>query len=407
MRRPSQPVVIVLDPASFTPYYDADLAGALQRAGWRVEWISSHWEFEDVSPPPGVAVEHAFFPALRRPALARLLAPRRHATLRRALKGALYPLDAMRLRRTLLAREPGILHVQWAHLPWLDARVWIALRRAGWVVVHTVHDIEPLAGSSTGPLRLGTLALHAAADAIVVHDEAARGRLVAGGVPAARVHVVTPGAPAAHAGAPSRDTARTAFGIAPGAKVVLFFGFVKPYKGLGVLLESVARLVARLPDVALLVAGEVMGCRAPYDRAIARLGIAANVRFRGAFVPSAEVATYFAAADVVALPYLDASSSAVLLTAHAHARPVVATTVGGLPVLVEHGRSGLLVPPRDPARLAGALEELLTEPARAARMGEHGRLLVEQRHSWELVARQHAALYRELWATLPSQRGRR
>ena len=391
------PEVVLLDPSSFTPFYDAHLANALVRAGWSVEWITSRWEFEDVPAPPGVAVRHAFFAALRQAPLARLVAGPHGAGLRRLVKGLLYPRDALRVARLLHARPPGILHVQWAHLPWLDAHLWRSLRRDGWIVVHTIHDIEPLAGSSPGPMRWSARALRDAADAIVVHDDAARALLVERGVAAERVHVLAPGTSAGPAEPLSCDAARAALGLPHDARVVLFLGFVKPYKGLGVLLESVARLCAAHPDVVLLVAGEAMGGRAEYDRAIARLALGPHVRWSGAFVPSDVLATYLAAADVVALPYLEASSSGVLLAAYAHGRPVVATSVGGLPALVEHGRTGLLVPPRDPDALAVALRALLEDPARAARMGEQARRVARERHGWESVAAAHAALYRELW----------
>ena len=393
----ADPAVVLLDPSSFTPYYDAHLGGALARAGWSVEWITSRWEFEDVPAPDGVTRRHAFFTALRRAPLDRLTAGSRGAGVRRILKGLLYPLDALRTVRALLRRPPGVLHVQWAHLPWLDARLWRALRRHGWIVVHTIHDIEPLAGSSPGPLRWSARTLRDAADAIVVHDEVARGLLVARGVGAEQVHVIAPATPTAPVTPPARDAARAALSIPASAPVVLFLGFVKPYKGLGVLLESVARLRSELPDIVLLVAGEAMNGRADYDRAIARLGLAPHVQWSGRFVPSDALAAHLAAADVVALPYLEASSSGVLLAAYAHARPVVATSVGGLPALVEHGRTGLLVRPRDPDALAAALRELLGDPARRARMGADARRLVEQRHGWDDAAAAHAALYRELW----------
>lgn len=391
------PAVVLLDPASFTPYYDAALAGALARAGWTVDWVTSCWEFDAVPAPDGVTLQHAFFAALQRGPLSRLVAGRVRAPVRRLLKGLLYPLDTVRLRRALRRRAPGILHVQWAHLPWLDARLWRDLRRAGWRVAYTIHDVDPLEGSSPGPLRWRARALGEAADAIVVHDEAARDSLVGRGVAAARVHVITPGTAAAPERPPTRQAARAALGIPCDAPVVLFLGFVKPYKGLDVLLQSVARLRAELPGIVLLVAGQAMGERTAYDRAIAQLELAATVRWSGAFVPRQALATHLAAADVVALPYLEASSSGVLLEAYAHGRPVVATRVGGLPALVDDGRTGLLVPPRDPAAMASALHELLGDPVRSARMGHDARRRARERHDWASAAAAHAALYRTLW----------
>jgi D-inositol-3-phosphate glycosyltransferase len=265
-------------------------------------------------------------------------------------------------------------------------------------VVFTAHDARPLPGTTPGLLTGGYRRLAASADAVVVHSEAARTDLLAMGLGAQRLHVI-PLAIALDTGAlPDRALARQSLGIQPEGSVVLFFGFVKRYKGLAVLLASLPRLRAARPDVTLIVAGEFVGSHAAYARLAERLGVNDAIRWRPGFVASSDVAALFAAADVVALPYVAASSSAVLLTAYASRRPVVASAIGGLVELVDQCVTGILVPPDDPSALAEALASVLSHRGRAEEMGNRGHARLATHHDWDTVARLLDDLYRMLAA---------
>ena len=136
--------------------------------------------------------------------------------------------------------------------------------------------------------------------------------------------------------------------------VVLFFGLVRPYKGLGTLLEAFARLLEVRPAT-LVVAGEFYEPREPYDRLVGRLGLEGHVRWIDRYVPDEEVEPLFRAADVVVLPYRSATQSGVVQTAFGFARPVIVTRVGGLPDVVRDGETGFVVDPDDPTALAVAM----------------------------------------------------
>lgn len=138
-------------------------------------------------------------------------------------------------------------------------------------------------------------------------------------------------------------------------RVVLFFGFVRPYKGLEHLIEAMALLDRRL-DVSLVVAGEFWEPRPRYDQLIRDLQLGDRVRVVDRYISDAEVPEVFAAADVAVLPYVEATQSAVVRLAFANGTPVISTDVGGISEVVAHGRNGLLVPPRSPDALAKAIE---------------------------------------------------
>jgi len=152
---------------------------------------------------------------------------------------------------------------------------------------------------------------------------------------------------------------RAELGIPPTVPLILFFGFIKPYKGLDVLLRAMPQVRAALPDAHLLIAGEVYGDDTLYRQLIAQAG--APVIFHDRFIPNERTAAYFVAADVVALPYRTATQSGITQLAYACGKPVVATRVGGLPEVVEDSVTGYLVPPDDPAALADALVRFFRE----------------------------------------------
>ncbi len=154
---------------------------------------------------------------------------------------------------------------------------------------------------------------------------------------------------------PSQQQARATLGIPTDAEVLLFFGYVRRYKGLDVLIEAFAIARSQRPALFLLIAGEFYEDEAKYRRQIAALGVEDAVKVVNAYIPNEEVGMYYSAADVVVLPYREATQSGILATAYTFQRPVIATAVGGLQELVEEGKTGLIAPPEDPHQLAATI----------------------------------------------------
>jgi glycosyltransferase involved in cell wall biosynthesis len=144
--------------------------------------------------------------------------------------------------------------------------------------------------------------------------------------------------------------------------LILFFGFVRQYKGVVYLLQAMLKALRRV-DVHLLIVGEFWDNIAPYTELIRELGIHHAVTIVDRYVPNEELGLYFSATDVVVLPYVDATQSAVVPLAYAFERPVITTRVGGLPDVVFDGETGILVPPGDSEALAQAIVRFfLSEP---------------------------------------------
>lgn len=143
----------------------------------------------------------------------------------------------------------------------------------------------------------------------------------------------------------SSVTAREKLKIGQQEKVVLFFGFIRKYKGLDILMEAMAEPRIKNAGIKLLVAGEFYEDEKWYQELIDRLGIREQLILHTSFIPDTEVPDIFCAADVVIQPYRNATQSGVTPLAYHFEKPMIVTNVGGLPDLVPHEKVGLVVEP--------------------------------------------------------------
>ncbi len=188
-----------------------------------------------------------------------------------------------------------------------------------------------------------------------------------------------------HFGEPMpRDEARRRLGLDPDRPLLLFFGYVRAYKGLDLLIDALDRLRARHPALQLVVAGEFYEDERAYREQIARLGLESRVHLRAGYVPDGDVPLLFSACDAVVQPYRTATQSGVAQVAYHFGRPMVLTDVGGLSEIVPHDEAGLVVAPGDVGALASALERLY-EPGTLERL-ERGVVTRRTLFSWERLA---------------------
>jgi len=158
-----------------------------------------------------------------------------------------------------------------------------------------------------------------------------------------------------------RDEARAALDLPEDAPVILFFGFVREYKGLHVLLEAMPEVLEELPELHLVVAGEPYDDPERYRRLIRTHGLSDRVHWHDDYIPSGDVPTYFCAADLAVQPYVSATQSGVAQIATHFERPMIVTDVGGLAETIPHEEAGFVVPPEDPPALADAIARFFRE----------------------------------------------
>lgn len=147
-------------------------------------------------------------------------------------------------------------------------------------------------------------------------------------------------------------------------KLLLFFGFIRDYKGLDVLLKAISLLKSKI-EIKLMVAGEYYSNKEKYQKLIDKLEIKDSVNLFTDFIPTSEVKYYFSAADAVILPYKDATQSGIVQIAMNFKKPVIATNVGGLGEVVKDGVTGFVVEKENPEQLAEAILRFYKEDKKA------------------------------------------
>ena len=384
----------MFDPGNFTPHYVENLCRALAGLDLRVDLITSSPLFEQASKIGPIVVENHFFKITEGAGRGFF---RRHATLRRALKLLSYPVGLWRTWRALKLQPPGILHVQWALVPWLDAVLIRKLRSKGWRAVYTAHDVV---SELDQPFRRWMFRrIYREVDAVIVHTPGLAKKLRDDSGDVLREVRDIPEGVSTFPLSPDLDQsgARRALGLDPTGPLLLFFGMIKRYKGLEYLLRAWPRVTQEFQNARLLIAGEAMLPMRPFHGLIRALKIEESVVLRVGYVPRSEAQYFFCAADAVVLPYLEISTSSIVPLAYRFARPVIATSTGGLPEIVRDGETGYLAPPASEAPLSEAICRGFRNPESLAGMGTRGRQWFETERGWDEVARQTAALYCSLF----------
>jgi glycosyltransferase involved in cell wall biosynthesis len=363
--------VHVVDPSAYTPAYDHALCTALAREGAAVELITSAFAYGGAPSPDGYSVREMFYRrAFGAPG----------SRVRLASKLAEHVPDMLRYRRAAAAAD--VAHFQWLSVQSIDRHL---LPRVPTVL--TAHDLLP---REPRPTQVGAQRrLYGAVDAVVVHSEYGRRQLVEElGVDEDKVHVIRHGAFEHLAGQAGELPLPEDLSQVRGP-VALFFGLLRPYKGLDTLLSA----WSGIRDAELWIVG-----RPRMDISSLEADAPAGVRFVPRFVADDELPAYFRRANVVVLPYSRTERfdfSGVLATALAFEKPAIVSDIGGFSEVAELG-AARLVPPGDAQALREALEQLLLDPGARGRLAAGAAAAASGPYSWAEAARRTMELYRDL-----------
>jgi glycosyltransferase involved in cell wall biosynthesis len=309
------------------------------------------------------------------------------------------PFTWWQLYRRVRADRPDVLILQWwvpYWTPCLTAIASMVKRNTQIKIMFICHNVVPHEGGGVIDRRLALTVLRHG-DALLVHSEQDRYRLLA---LLPNAHVIKAQIPSYSELVRHDDSSRVSalrrdLGIAEGAQVLLFFGFVRPYKGLEYLIQAMARVREHLPDAHLLVVGEFWTSPEFYQRYASEFGVEQAMTVVNRYVPNEDLQPYFDLADVVVLPYISATQSAVVQLAFGFGKPVITTRVGGLYEVVEDGVNGLVVPPQDERALADAIIRYFSEQL-AAPFSAHVAAHAATSFSWQQLVTTIEQAAREL-----------
>ena len=316
--------------------------------------------------------------------------------LRRLVKVSECCLNLVALAVRFLFARPDVLHVQYLAL--LDFGVpveyWFVrfAKLLGIRIVHTVHNVLPL--DSGEKRRRGYGKLYKTADLLICHGKEARTRLIEEfAIPAEKIVVVPHGPMFAKAHQVSPEEARATLGFRPEEVIVLCFGVISPYKGIDWLLRAWEKVPDR-KNACLMIAGTGdPALLASIEQDVRDLNIADSVRLHLRFVPTEMVPSFYQAADVLAYPYRESTTSGAITTGIGFGKAIVAS---GLPTICEilrEGETALLVDCGDQTELAKALSQLIHDPKLRARLSANVAALSQRWSSWEAIAERTRQCY--------------
>jgi glycosyltransferase involved in cell wall biosynthesis len=367
--------IALIDPGAYTPPYDHRLASSLAARGHDVSLLTAPFRYEDPPQADGYRREELFFrlssSLFRRTPRSRLRLP---------LKALEYLPGTSRLRRRIDELNPDVVHFQWlVRHPSVDLR-WLRAIAARRRTILTAHDLWAMLEGRPGEWLRVFDAVHR----IVVHSRRGVDELTHLGLPKERIARIP------HAVFDSEHELRA---TRPTDNTLLFFGLIRTYKGIDLLIHALPEIARHVPEARLVVAGDPLDPVGPFQALAEHLGVADRVQWRLTFHSETEIDALMAEADVVVLPYRRrADASGVLASALGRGRPVVVSDVGNLGETVEEFGAGEVVPPDDVGALAAGCLRLLMD-ADVRERAIDGTLAARKALTWEDSAEMHEQLY--------------
>ena len=375
--------IALVDPLGYTTPYDHRLASALAERGHEVHLLTAPFLLDEPPEPDGYEREELFVPVA-----SRLLRRAPRARARRLVKGIEYLPSIRRLLRRVDSLDPDVVHVQWLVRPELDLR-WLRKIARGHATVLTAHNASPRRERALDAWR-GSLET---VSRVVVHSRQAADRIAGLGVDRGKTALIP------H---PVFDSPVEQAVAAPSGLTMLFFGLIRRYKGLDVLVSALPRILEAVPDARLVVAGDPLDPIEAVRTLASSLGVEQAIEWRLGFLPESELPPLLEKSAFVVLPYRVIESSGVLALALGHGRPAVVSDLGAVGDSVREFEAGRAVPAEDVGALAAACIELLTDPD-ALRDAFEGALSARAALTWSKAAEEHERVYEEVTGRVPAE----
>ncbi len=300
------------------------------------------------------------------------------------------------LLRTLLdARRQQIelIHYHFFHYTKMETLCVLFAQLFGLRIVVTAHDVESFAGEYSDHAAGRILAR---VDKVIAHNSVSRRELIKkANLPVANIEIIPHGNYLnAIPKSPSPAVARKILNLASKEPVLLFFGQIKEVKGLDLLLQALPPVVAKFPNLKLLIAGKVWKDDfSKYTYLIKEKGLQNNIDLHIGYIPDEDVAIFYRSADLVVLPYRRIYQSGVLLMAMSFGLPVIVSDLEGMTEIIQNRQNGFVFRVDNPNSLSEQLINALSDQDQLKLMSQAGQETVTQQHNWKLIGQQTLKLY--------------
>jgi glycosyltransferase involved in cell wall biosynthesis len=299
----------------------------------------------------------------------------------------------------LIRRQKAqVIHFQFFRRPRVESIYFLVLKGLGYNLAYTVHDYMPLDQNKIDPLF--NFLVCKAANTLFVHSDTNRETLIKHVKNIQNKIRVVPDANYADflpAGVVEKEDLRKEFGLTRDDNIILFFGHIKEYKGLDLLLDALPIASQSVKNLVLLVAGKIetekLGQK--YKEMISKIPSSVKIIYSFDFVPMEEAYKYFISTDLVALPYKRITHSGIINLAVLFGRPAAATKVGDMEDRIIEGKSGFLSKGHNPEDFSEVLVEAFSDKQRLEEMGKFSNTLGEAKFTWDDTADLLKTFYQE------------
>jgi glycosyltransferase involved in cell wall biosynthesis len=374
--------IAMLDPSLFTGRYDDSLCAALAQRGHEVRLLGRPMRETDAIVPHGYDYGPRFF---RFGESARGLLG--EGLLGKVVKAGEYSLDAF--VGPLGMFDTDVVHAQWLPFAWADAKLLGRLRKTS-ALIHTVHNAQAFHGDATAAVQgRGYMSLLPRFDALIVHGEATRAALEGQGIDMNRVHLV-PHPPMKLAGATPEDFAAVP-SKTPNVPRIVFFGTIRPYKGLDLLIEASINLWKDGHNFELAIAGKpFMPVEALFGR-IHGASFAHRLITDLGFLPEGRLDAHLSQADIIAFPYRSIDSSGAFLSALGYGAAMVTSDAGMFGELEQSDVARF--PVGDAVALTDTLRLLVSDTGLREQFADAGKRLDARLGNWDQAAAATESVY--------------
>lgn len=324
------------------------------------------------------------------------LSPSKGKNHAKIIKSIKYINFLLKLLYNIKKNRIDIIHFQFFRRRRLESIFFLFLRVIGVNLVHTVHDVSPLDKNKLD--HLFNLIVYKSANILIVHSINNKQLLLNKVIINPEKIKVVPHGNFDHylpKISISKEDARNKLSLSIDDKVLLFFGFIKEYKGLDVLLGASKIASKTINNLTILIAGacDSLTLEESYKEMIKNLPDNIKVISHFEFIPREKVPEYFIACDAVILPYKRISHSGVLHLSYSFSRAIIGTKVGDFKEFIEDGESGSLAESNDESGLAKSIINFYQNPDNIVRMGENAKRLSDTLFSWDNIAIEMKNIY--------------
>ena len=297
-----------------------------------------------------------------------------------------------------------VLHFQFFRIEKFEALLIFFLRILGIKMVFTAHNVVPHENSKIDIFFRKII--YDSVSSIIVHSQYIKNKLINRfKIDPQKVMIVPHGNFDHYVPEETipQKQARSTLGLNQEDKVLLFFGYIREYKGVDLLLDAFKICSQQDEQLKLVIAGKPFSQELEdrYKKMIADIPSKDAIFFDANYIPFEKVPLYFSAADVIILPYKDIDHSGIIYLAYSFGLPIIATNVGDFSETIEHGKSGYLLEEKSAESLSDTILTATTDGEKLASMGAYAQDLSNKKYSWNIIAKNTRAIYEEFTQTDP------